>query len=237
MSTPPAPETAEKTQRVAVVDDHTLMREGMKMLLENLQGLTCAWTAGDTSEALQKLERDMPDALVVDITMPGRNGLELIKDIKALYPDLGVLVVSMHDETLYAQRALKAGAKGYVMKDAPQGIFEKAIRHVLTGGIALSEKMSENILLAFSSGSSPGPDGAIHNLSDREFEVFQLIGEGRSTGQIAGELGISPKTVDVHKLKIRQKLNLTEGTSLTSFAIRWVELRKLDSREPASARD
>lgn len=223
--------TATATKRIAVVDDHTLMREGMKMLVENLQGLSCAWTAGDTSEALRLLEQDVPDAMVVDITMPGRNGLELIKDIRALHPELPVLVVSMHDETLYAQRALKAGAKGYVMKDAPHGDFEKAIRHVLSGGIALSEKMSETILLAFSSGSHPGPDGAIHDLSDREFEVFQLIGEGLSTGQIAGELGISPKTVDVHKLKIRQKLKLTEGTSLTSFAIRWVELRKLDSRK------
>lgn len=219
------------TKRIAIVDDHTLMREGMKMLVENLQGLSCAWTAGDTSEALCLLEKDVPDGMVVDITMPGRNGLELIKDIRALHPELPVLVVSMHDETLYAQRALKAGAKGYVMKDAPHGDFEKAIRHVLLGGIALSEKMSETILLAFSSGSPPGPDGAIHDLSDREFEVFQLIGEGFSTGQIAGELGISPKTVDVHKLKIRQKLKLTEGTSLTSFAIRWVELRKLDSRK------
>jgi DNA-binding NarL/FixJ family response regulator len=222
--------TAAQPKRIAVVDDHTLMREGMKMLVENLQDLSCAWTAGDTADALRQLEKDVPDALVVDITMPGRNGLELIKDIRALHPDLPVLVVSMHDETLYAQRALKAGAKGYVMKDAPHGVFEKAIRHVLAGGIALSDKMSETILLAFSSGSHPGPDGAIHDLSDREFEVFQLIGEGRSTGQIAGELGISPKTVDVHKLKIRQKLKLTEGTSLTSFAIRWVELRKLDSR-------
>ncbi|HRJ10576.1 MAG TPA: response regulator transcription factor, partial [Prosthecobacter sp.] len=233
MSSTPSPTPAARAHRVAVVDDHTLMREGMKMLLENLQGLSCAWTAGDTSEALRLLEADMPDALVVDITMPGRNGLELIKDIRALYPDLAVLVVSMHDEALYAQRALKAGAKGYVMKDAPHGVFEKAIRHVLAGGIALSEKMSESILLAFSSGTNPGPEGAIHNLSDREFEVFQLIGEARSTAQIAAELGISPKTVDVHKLKIRQKLSLTESTSLTAFAIRWVELRKLDIKEPA----
>jgi DNA-binding NarL/FixJ family response regulator len=176
------------------------------------------------------LEKDMPDALVVDITLPGRNGLELIKDVRALHPDLPVLVVSMHDETLYAQRALKAGAKGYVMKDAPYGAFEKALQRILSGGIALSETMSETILLAFSSGENPGPDGAIHQLSDREFEVFQLIGEGRSTSQIAQTLKISPKTVDVHKLKIRAKLKLTEGTSLTSFAIRWVEMRKLGRR-------
>ncbi len=213
--------------RVAIVDDHTLMREGMKMFVENLEGFACAWTAGEAQDALRLLETDLPDVLVVDITLPGRNGLELIKDVRALHPDLPVLVVSMHDETLYAQRALKAGAKGYVMKDAPHGAFEKALRRILAGGIALSERMSETILLAFSSGSNPGPDGAIHHLSDREFEVFQLIGEGRSTSQIAEALRISPKTVDVHKLKIRQKLKLTEGTSLTSFAIRWVEMRKL----------
>lgn len=220
-------DTSPPSHRVAIVDDHTLMREGMKMFVENLEGFACAWTAGEAQDALRLLETDLPDALVVDITLPGRNGLELIKDVRALHPDLPVLVVSMHDETLYAQRALKAGAKGYVMKDAPHGAFEKALRRILAGGIALSERMSETILLAFSSGSNPGPDGAIHHLSDREFEVFQLIGEGRSTSQIAEALRISPKTVDVHKLKIRQKLKLTEGTSLTSFAIRWVEMRKL----------
>lgn len=220
-------DTLPPCHRVAIVDDHTLMREGMKMFVENLEGFACAWTAGEAQDALRLLETDLPDVLVVDITLPGRNGLELIKDVRALHPDLPVLVVSMHDETLYAQRALKAGAKGYVMKDAPHGAFEKALRRILAGGIALSERMSETILLAFSSGSNPGPDGAIHHLSDREFEVFQLIGEGRSTSQIAEALRISPKTVDVHKLKIRQKLKLTEGTSLTSFAIRWVEMRKL----------
>ena len=218
------------THRIALVDDHTLVREGMKMFVENLEGYACAWTGADAAEAMRMLEKDMPDALVVDITLPGRNGLELIKDVRALYPDLPVLVVSMHDETLYAQRALKAGAKGYVMKDAPYGAFEKALQRILSGGIALSETMSETILLAFSSGEKPGPDGAIHQLSDREFEVFQLIGEGRSTSQIALTLKISPKTVDVHKLKIRSKLKLTEGTSLTSFAIRWVEMRKLGRR-------
>lgn len=216
-----------RSYRIAIVDDHTLMREGMKMFVENLEDFHCAWTAGDAQEALKYLDTDMPDVLVVDITLPGRNGLELIKDVRALHPDLAILVVSMHDEILYAQRALKAGAKGYMMKDAPHGAFEAALRKIIAGGIALSDAMSENILLAFSSGANPGPDGAIHHLSDREFEVFQLIGEGRSTGQIAEALKISPKTVDVHKLKIRSKLKLTEGTSLTSFAIRWVEMRKL----------
>ena len=219
-----------RCHRIALVDDHTLVREGMKMFVENIDGFTCAWTAADAQEAMRMLDQDLPDVLVVDITLPGRNGLELIKDVRALHPELPVLVVSMHDETLYAQRALKAGAKGYVMKDAPYGVFEKALNRVLSGGIALSDKMSETILLAFSSGANPGPDGAIHHLSDREFEVFQLIGEGRSTSQIAEALKISPKTVDVHKLKIRAKLKLTEGTSLTSFAIRWVEMRKLGRR-------
>ncbi len=220
-----------RTHRISIVDDHTLMREGMKMFVENLDGFACAWTAGDAQDALRLLETDVPDVLVVDITLPGRNGLELIKDVRALHPDLAILVVSMHDEILYAQRALKAGAKGYMMKDAPHGAFETALRRIIAGGIALSDTMSENILLAFSSGANPGPDGAIHHLSDREFEVFQLIGEGRSTGQIAEALKISPKTVDVHKLKIRAKLKLTEGTSLTSFAIRWVEMRKLGRKD------
>ncbi|MDZ4289996.1 MAG: response regulator transcription factor [Prosthecobacter sp.] len=213
--------------RVSIVDDHTLVREGMKMFVESLDGFACAWTAADAQEGLRMLEKDLPDVLVVDITLPGRNGLELVKDLRALYPKLPVLVISMHDEALYAQRALKAGAKGYIMKDAPYGAFEKALRRVLGGGIALSDKMSETVLLAFSSGADPGPDGTMHQLSDREFEVFQLIGEGSSTSQIAESLRISPKTVDVHKLKIRSKLKLTAGTSLTAFAIRWVEMRRM----------
>lgn len=221
------PTQATACQRVAIVDDHTLMREGMKMFVNSLEDFRCIWTAGDAQEGLRMLEKEQPDILMADISLPDRNGLELIKDARTLYPDLRILVVSMHDETLYAQRVLKAGARGYVMKDAPHGALEKALRKVAAGGIALSEAMSETILLAFSSGGNPTTEGAIHQLSDREFEVFQLIGEGRSTGQIAEALKISPKTVDVHKLKIRSKLKLTQGASLTSFAIRWIEMRRL----------
>ncbi len=226
-SAPSRSSKSSATCKVAIVDDHTLMREGLRTFVENLDGFTCTWAAGDASEALRQLEVDCPDILVVDITLPGRNGLELIKDARSLHPNLSVLVISMHDETLYAQRALKAGARGYVMKDAPHGAFEKALRRVAEGGIAVSDAMSETILLAFSSGGTPTAEGAVSQLSDREFEVFQLIGEGRSTNQIAEALKISPKTVDVHKLKIRAKLKLTEGASLTAFAIRWVEMRKL----------
>jgi DNA-binding NarL/FixJ family response regulator len=169
----------------------------------------------------------MPDALVMDITLPGRNGLELLEDLRALHPKLPVLVVSMHDETLYAHRALKAGAKGYMMKDAPQGGFEIALRRILSGGISLSDRMSETVLLAFCTGVEPGPDGDVHDLSGREFEVFKLIGEGCSTSQIATMLNINSTTVHVHRLKIRSKLKLMESTSLTAFAVHWVEMRKV----------
>lgn len=209
--------------RVAIVDDHTMMRDGIRLFVESLDGFAFAWHAGTAAEAIAMLERDTPDLMIVDITLPDRTGLELIKDVRLLRPKLPVLALSMHDEKLYAQRALKAGARGYVMKNSPHKVLERALRRVMAGGIAVSDEMSEEILKAFSAGGSTAMSGGLSSLSDREFEVFQLVGEGRNTGQIAEALRISTKTVDVHKMNIRAKLNLRDGTELTAFAIRWVE--------------
>lgn len=213
----------EGVVRVAIVDDHTMMRDGIRLFVESLDGFAFAWHAGSAAEAIAMLERDTPDLMIIDITLPDRTGLELIKDVRLLRPKLPLLALSMHDEKLYAQRALKAGARGYVMKNSPHGVLERALRRVMEGGIAVSEEMSEEILKAFSSGSAASVSGGLSSLSDREFEVFQLVGEGRNTGQIAEALRISTKTVDVHKMNIRSKLNLRDGTELTAFAIRWVE--------------
>lgn len=214
------------TIRVAIVDDHTMMREGLRLFLENSTDLSFAWMAVDASEAIRKVDDDTPDVLVVDISLPDRSGLELIKDIRLLRPKLPILAVSMHDEKLYAQRALKAGARGYVMKNAPQKTLENALRRVATGGIAVSENMSEEILRAFSTGAAPQSQDALSGLSDREFEVFQLIGHGKNTGQIAEALRISTKTVDVHKMNIRSKLGMSDPGELSYFAIRWAEGQK-----------
>ncbi|MBE7494165.1 MAG: response regulator transcription factor [Verrucomicrobiaceae bacterium] len=209
--------------RVAVVDDHTMMREGLRLFLDSHPEMCCAWTAVNAAEAVRKVDEDTPDVLVVDISLPDRSGLELIKDLRLLRPKMAMLAVSMHDERLYAQRVLKAGARGYLMKNAPQKTLEQALRRVAAGGIAVSEEMSEEILRAFSSGAPVESQDRVAELSDREFEVFMLIGQGKNTAQVADALKISTKTVDVHKMNIRTKLGMSDPGELAYFAIRWAE--------------
>lgn len=217
--------TADK--RIVIVDDHTMMREGLRQLIESEPGLQCCGTAGSSSEALTLVESKKPDLVTVDISLPGRNGLELIKDVLAVAPGLPILVISMHDETLYAQRVLKAGAKGYIMKEADSATLLKAIHAVLDGGIYVSPAMSAHILEAFSGRNANRALEGVHKLSDREFEVFQLIGEGQSTQQIGDTLHISVKTVEVHRAHIREKLKLEDGAAVLRYAVRWAESRKL----------
>lgn len=214
-------------KRIIIVDDHTMMRDGLKQLIDAEADLECSGLASNTPEALLLIEKSKPDMMTVDITLPGRNGLELIKDVLAFAPDLPILVISMHDETLYAQRVLKAGAKGYVMKDADSDTLLRAIRQVLEGGIYVSPQMSAQILEAFSGRHANRAIEGVHRLSDREFEVFQLIGEGKSTQQIADTLNISVKTVEVHRAHIREKLKLEDGAAVLRYAVRWAESRKL----------
>ena len=158
--------------------------------------------------------------------MPGRGGLELIKDVKALHGNLPVLVISMHDELLYAERALRAGARGYLMKEAGGEKMLEAIRKVLAGEVYVSPRMASKILDRLASGESPARTSPIEKLTDREFEVFQLIGQGKSTKDIARQLHLSTKTVDVHRGHIKEKLDLKDATSLVRHAVRWVEAEK-----------
>ncbi|HRH95752.1 MAG TPA: response regulator transcription factor [Prosthecobacter sp.] len=230
MSTPAvkAPEeTPGPRKRVAILDDHTMMRNGMKVFIDSLPDFECCWEAGDCKTALEKVEADMPDIMLVDITLPDRNGLEFIKDVHSVHPELVMLVVSMHDEAYYAHRALKAGAKGYMMKNVGYDLYEAALRRVAAGGSWLSDVVSEQILQAYTSGTKPRMEGGLDALTDREFEIFQMMGDGRGTHEIAESLRISPKTVDVHHMNIRHKLKLEDGAAVTRFAIRWVESRKL----------
>jgi DNA-binding NarL/FixJ family response regulator len=221
--------TTGTSYQVAVVDDHTFLREGMRQFIDSLQGFNCAWTASDAAEALKQLEQQVPDVMLVDITLPGRSGLELIKDVHTLYPKVPILVLSMHEETLYAQRAIRAGAKGYLMKSADYESFERALRKVVTGKLWLSEEVADTILEAFTSGTAPRNSDGLDTLTDREFEVFQLMGEGRSSLQIADAMSISPKTVDVHRANIRAKLKLEDGAAVTRYAIRWGESKRLSA--------
>jgi DNA-binding NarL/FixJ family response regulator len=169
------------------------------------------------------LEKTKPDLVLTDLTMPGRSGLEFIKDLRAAEPNLAILVISMHDETVHAERALRAGARGYIMKEAGGENLLAAIRTVLRGEVYLSPRMSARVLENLSGARPRGSSSPIEKLSDREFQVFQLIGQGKSTRDIAAQLHLSPKTVDVHRANIKEKLDLTDATALIRHAVRWVE--------------
>lgn len=216
-------------RRVGIVDDHTMMREGLKLFVDSLEGFCTAWTTLSSREAITLIEVDTPDIMIADLSLPDRDGLELVKDIVAIRPQVIILVVSMHQEKLYALRALKAGAKGYVMKSAPHQDLEAALRKVAEGGIATSAAISEMVMGAYATGTKPRPDDALPGLSDRELSVFRLIGEGYSANQISEHLKISAKTVDVHRMNIRNKLGLEDGAALTRWAIRWTETRRRET--------
>jgi DNA-binding NarL/FixJ family response regulator len=208
-------------KRVFLVDDHPMMREGMGRLIDSEPGLMCCGGAQSAEEAISEIPRCHPDLVITDITLPQRSGLDLIKDLAAMQPDLPVFVYSMHDETYYAERALRAGARGYLMKEAGSEKMLEAIRHVLAGEISVTPKISAKILTLFSSPKARGSQSPVEKLTDREFDVFKLIGEGKSTKEIAQQLHLSHKTVAVHRGHIKEKLELTSSAELVHQAIRW----------------
>lgn len=217
--TPAAP----ARKRIIVVDDHPFMRAGLAQLIDRQPDMHVCGEAGNPAEALQALASGLPDLVLTDITMPGRSGVEFIKDLQALYPGLPVLVISMHDESIYAERMLRAGARGYIMKEAGGEALLAALRQVLAGQIYVSAKLSARLLENLSGVRPRGSSSPIARLSDREFEIFQLIGQGKNTHDIAAQLGLSPKTVDVHRANIRGKLGLPDMTALVRHAVRWLE--------------
>ena len=218
-----AAEPAATRKRILLVDDHPFMRVGLATLIDRQPDMTVCAEAGNPLEAFQALEKSKPDLILTDLTMPGRSGLEFIKDLRAAEPDLAILVVSMHDEAVQAERALRAGARGYIMKEAGGENLLSAIRQVLRGEVYVSPRMSARILEGLSGGKPRGSSSPIEKLTDREFEIFQLIGHGKSTRDIAAQLHLSPKTVDVHRANIKEKLALTDVTALIRHAVRWVE--------------
>lgn len=222
----PAPAPAPTRRRVLLVDDHPMMRAGLAHLIERQPDLTVCGEASNPAEALKALSTAAPDIVLTDWTMPGRSGLEFVKDVLATHPTLPILVVSMHDESVYAERALRAGARGYIMKEAGGEAVVGAIRQILSGQVYVSPTMSARILENLSGNKPRGSTSPIEKLSDREFEVFQLIGQGKSTRDIAEQLHLSSKTVDVHRSHIKEKLDLKDATSLIRHAVRWVETQK-----------
>jgi DNA-binding NarL/FixJ family response regulator len=207
--------------RILIVDDHPMMREGLRTLINRERDLIVCGEAETAGQALDAVANLKPDIVLADITLPGPNGIELIKGICALQHAVLILVVSMHDESLYAERVLRAGARGYIMKQESGPAMMHAIRQVLAGRIYLSDKMSAR-MLEYVAGNRT-ETSPIERLSDREWEVFQLIGRGKSTVQIAEELHLSPKTVESHRARVKDKLDLRTMNELISFASRWVE--------------
>jgi DNA-binding NarL/FixJ family response regulator len=216
-----APAVARR--KVLLVDDHPMMRAGLAQLIRLQPDLEVCCEASDPAEALREIPRCKPDLLVTDMTMPGRSGVEFVKDVQALHPHLPILVVSMHDEFIYAERVLRAGARGYLMKEAGGEKLLAAIRQVLAGQTYVSERMAAALVGSITGRKPRGSSSPIQQLTDREFEVFQLIGQGKSTHAIAKQLGLSSKTVDVHRGHIKEKLDLQDVTALVRHAVRWVE--------------
>jgi DNA-binding NarL/FixJ family response regulator len=213
-------------KRILVVDDHPMMRTGLAQLIDSEDDLKVCAEANNAGQAFAAVSKQKFDLALVDISLPDKNGLELIKDLRSLSPDLPILVVSMHDELIYAERVLRAGARGYIMKQEGGQKFLQAIRRVLAGQVFVSEAMSARILESISGNVAESSTAPVRRLSDREFEVFQLIGQGIGTGEIATRLHLSVKTVEVHRANIKQKLDLSTATELVRYAVRW-----LDSQE------
>jgi DNA-binding NarL/FixJ family response regulator len=216
-----------RQHRVFILDDHPLTRHGMAQLIGQQPDLAVCGEAGGADQALSAIASVRPEVVLADVTLPGKHGLEFIKDVQALYPEVLVLVVSMHDETLYAERALHAGARGYLMKSEGGETLLAAIRHVLAGKIYVSQSLANKILDVFSGRRHRTDDSALGALTDREFEVFEALGQGLTTRQIGTQLNMSGKTVETHRLHIREKLGFKTGAELSRYAVRWSGTKEL----------
>ena len=206
--------------RVLIVDDHPIVRRGFASLLASEADLEVCGEAGDGSTALALLESAAPDVALVDVSLGGTSGLDLLKELKERAPKLAVLVVSMHDELLYADRSLRAGAAGYVQKDEASDAIVRAIRTVAGGGMYVSEAVSNYLVQRWAMNGASRDDSPLAGLSDRELHVLELMGRGLGTRAIAEQLHISVKTVESYRARLKEKMNLRSGTELVRFAVR-----------------
>jgi DNA-binding NarL/FixJ family response regulator len=207
--------------KVLIVDDHPIIRQGLSELINHEPDLTVCGHAEDAPEALGKIKESEPDMVIVDISLKETSGMDLTKDIKAQYPNLPVLALSMHDEALYAERMLRAGARGYIMKAEATENVVTAIRKILSGQIYVSDKMAAKMVRKLVGGSPDVGASVIERLSDRELEVFRMIGQGFGTRQIAERLHLSIKTIETYREHIKEKLNLADASELLQYAIQW----------------
>lgn len=208
---------------IFLVDDHPLVREWLTNLIQQQSDLVVCGESADAPQALQAITATKPDVAIVDISLKTGSGIELIKNLKALQPDVSVIVLSMHDERLYAERALRAGARGYIMKSETAKKVITAIRQVLAGKIYMSESLAALFVEKFVDGRLPASGSLVDRLSDRELETFQLLGKGYETRQVAEMMKVSMKTVQAHCAHIKEKLKLTNAAELLREAVRWQE--------------
>ena len=209
-------------KKVFIVDDHPVFRDGLVRIAAQVPGVVVCGEAGDAKTAFDAISQLQPDLVLMDINLPGKSGLELLQDVHALQPDLPVLVISMHDEQLYAERVLRAGGRGYIMKQEGPDKMKEAITKVLNGQVYASERTASAILDAISRPRSLSSTSTLGKLTDRELEILRLTGQGKDNRTIAQELHISLKTVDTHRSHLREKIGLKNGTELIHYAVRWV---------------
>jgi len=225
----------KKVKRVLLVDDHPIVRQGLRRLIEQEDDLwVCgeAETARDARAAIKELN---PDVVIVDISLKQGDGIELVRDTRAHYPALPLLVLSMHDEAIYAERLLSAGANGYIMKQAASDQFLVALRRVLDRGIYVSEAVGNSMIRKFAAGGSYTSTNPIDRLSNRELQILHMIGKGLSTRESADALNLSVKTIESHRQRIKRKLNLNTGAQLVQYAVNWFLNRDAPPRGEAAA--
>lgn len=213
----------EGLKQVLVVDDHPIVRHGVVQLINQTHGLEVAAQAGTAAEALEIAQNDALDLAVVDVSLQGVSGLELVKQIRERGIEMPILVMSMHDESFYAERALRAGAQGYVMKQRATAEIATAIERVLAGDLYLSDALSAKLLRRVVDGDEGGEPGGASQLSDRELEVLQLLGQGVPTREVADRLNLSVKTIESYRANIKRKLDLKNATELMQYAVKWVQ--------------
>jgi DNA-binding NarL/FixJ family response regulator len=214
-----------EAKRIVIVDDHPLFRKGLKEMIDSDGTFAVCGEAGNTAEAMEIIRKLHPDMTIVDLSLPGANGVELIKNIRAEFAKLPILVLSMHDESLYALRSLRAGADGYVMKHEAMANVIQAIREVFNGRPYLSPAMAAQVITKFAQRRVEGEVDAVERLSDRELEILELIGKGHEVRQIAKLLHLSPKTVETHRAHIKDKLDLKNSREVARFALQWLQAR------------
>jgi DNA-binding NarL/FixJ family response regulator len=215
-----------EAKRIVIVDDHPLFRKGLAELIHSGKNhFAVCGEAGNTAEAMEVIRGLNPDLAIVDLSMPGANGIELIKNVRAEFPKLPILVLSMHDESLYAVRALRAGADGYVMKHEAMANVIHAVREIFNGHPYLSPTMAAQVITKFTHRKAEGETDAVERLSDRELEILELIGKGHEVRQMAKLLHLSPKTVETHRAHIKDKLDLKNSREVARFALQWLNAR------------